>query len=134
MKYLVIVAMLILGGCMVGPNYSKPAVPISPSFKEAPPAAFKEGDGWKTAAPSDRVLRGDWWTMFQDSRLNALETEVDTANQTLKAAEANYRAARAAILFSRAQLKPTIGTEPGIAAVHEAVGETNNGQTVKTGP
>jgi NodT family efflux transporter outer membrane factor (OMF) lipoprotein len=134
MKYLVIVAMLILGGCMVGPNYSKPAVPISPSFKEAPPAAFKEGDGWKTAAPSDRVLRGDWWTMFQDPQLNALETEVDTANQTLKAAEANYRAARSALMFSRAQLKPTIGTEPGIAAIHQTLGQTGNGQTVQAGP
>src|SRR5580698_6592921 len=134
MKYLVIAAMLILGGCMVGPNYSKPAVPISPAFKEAPPIAFKEGDGWKTATPSDQVLRGDWWTMFGDPQLNALETEVDTANQTLKAAEANYRAARAAIMFSRAQLKPTIGIEPGIAAVRENVGQTRNGQNVQTGP
>jgi NodT family efflux transporter outer membrane factor (OMF) lipoprotein len=133
MKYLAIAAMLILGGCMVGPNYSKPAVPVSPAYKEAPPAAFKEGDGWKTATPSDRVLRGDWWTMFGDPQLNALETQVDTANQTLKAAEANYRAARAAVMFSRAQLKPTIGTEPSIAAVHETVG-TVNGQTVQAGP
>ncbi len=72
--------------------------------------------------------------MFEDPQLNELEDEVDTANQTLKAAEANYRAARVAILFSRAQLKPTIGTEPGIAAVRETVGQTGNGQTVRTGP
>jgi NodT family efflux transporter outer membrane factor (OMF) lipoprotein len=133
MKYLAIAAMLILGGCMVGPNYSKPAVPVSPAYKEAPPAAFKEGDGWKTATPSDQVLRGDWWAMFGDPQLNALETQVDTANQTLKAAEANYRAARAAVMFSRAQLKPIIGTEPAIAALHETVG-TVNGQNVQTGP
>jgi NodT family efflux transporter outer membrane factor (OMF) lipoprotein len=126
MKYLVIAAMLLLGGCMVGPKYVKPDVPIAP--------AFKEGDGWKTATPNDQSLRGDWWTMFQDPQLNALETQVDSANQTLKAAEANYRAARAAILFSRAQLKPTIGTEPGIAAVHETVGQTASGQTVQAGP
>src|SRR5580700_10357159 len=125
MKYLAIAAMLILGGCMVGPKYVKPVVPIAP--------AFKEGDGWKIATPNDQVLRGDWWTMFGDPQLNALETQVDTANQTLKAAEANYRAARAAVMFSRAQLKPTIGTEPGIAAVHQTVG-TVNGQPVQTGP
>jgi len=130
---LLVAAMLMLGGCMVGPNYSKPAVPLSPAFKESPPAAFKEGDGWKTATPSDQVLRGDWWTMFQDPQLNALETQVDTANQTLKAAEANYRAARATVMFSRAQLKPTIGTEPGIAAVHGTLGPVN-GQAVQTGP
>jgi len=123
--FLVIALMLILGGCMVGPKYIKPDVPIAP--------AFKEGDGWKTATPSDQVLRGDWWTMFRDPQLNALEIQVDTANQTLKAAEANYRAARAAIMFSRAQLKPSIGTEPGIAALRENVGAVN-GQTVQAGP
>jgi NodT family efflux transporter outer membrane factor (OMF) lipoprotein len=131
---LVAAATLFLGGCMVGPKYAKPTVPIAPAFKEAPPAAFKEGDGWKTATPNDKALRGDWWTMFGDPQLNQLETQVDVANQTLKAAEANYRAARAAIMFSRAQLKPTIGTEPGIAALHEAVGRTANGQTVNSGP
>jgi NodT family efflux transporter outer membrane factor (OMF) lipoprotein len=131
---LTIAAMLFLGGCMVGPNYVKPTVPMAPAFKEGPPASFKEGDGWKTATPNDRSLRGDWWTMFGDPRLNALETDVDTANQTLKAAEANYRAARAAIMFSRAQLKPTIGTEPGISAMQATVGHTSDGQSVKTGP
>jgi NodT family efflux transporter outer membrane factor (OMF) lipoprotein len=126
-RSLVVVAlMLLLGGCMVGPKYSKPTVPLAP--------AFKEGDGWKTAQPNDQALRGDWWTMFKDPELNALETQVDTANQTLKAAEANYRAARAAILFSRAQLKPTITADPGIAAVHETVGKTSTGQIVQTGP
>ncbi len=126
-RSLVVVAMmLLLGGCMVGPKYSKPTVPLAP--------VFKEGDGWKTAQPNDQALRGDWWTMFKDPELNALETQVDTANQTLKAAEANYRAARAAILFSRAQLKPTITADPGIAAVHESVGKTSNGQIVQSGP
>jgi NodT family efflux transporter outer membrane factor (OMF) lipoprotein len=119
---------------MVGPKYSKPTVPIAPAFKEGPPASFKEGDGWKTATPNDQSLRGDWWTMFADPQLDALEAQVDTANQTLKAAEANYRGARAAIMFSRAQLKPTIGTEPGISALRETVGQTTNGQDVKTGP
>jgi NodT family efflux transporter outer membrane factor (OMF) lipoprotein len=125
-RLLAIALMLFLGGCMVGPQYSKPSVPIAP--------VFKEGDGWKTATPNDQVLRGDWWTMFGDSQLNVLETQVDTANQTLKAAEANYRAARAAILFSRSQLKPTIGTEPGISALHETVGKTSTGQSVQAGP
>ena len=126
-RSLVVVAlMLLLGGCMVGPKYSKPTVPLAP--------AFKEGDGWKTAQPNDQALRGDWWAMFKDPELNALETQVDTANQTLKAAEANYRAARAAILFSRAQLKPTITADPGIAAVHETVGKSSTGQIVQTGP
>ncbi len=124
----------LLTSCSVGPNYSKPTVPLSPAFKEAPPASFKEGDGWKTAKPSDQTLRGDWWAMFGDPQLNALEEQVNSANQTVQAAEANYRAARAAVLLSRAQLKPTLSTAPSIANVHEHLGKTTTGQPVEAGP
>ena len=119
---------------MVGPKYSKPTVPIAPAFKEAPPASFKEGDGWKTAQPNDQVLRGDWWSMFLDPQLDALEVQVDQANQTLRAADANYRAARAAVEYARAGLKPTITTSPGIEAVHQTIGKTSDGQLITSGP
>lgn len=128
------IGILLLSGCVVGPNYSKPTVPIAPAFKEPPPASFKEGDGWKTAQPSDQALRGDWWTMFQDAQLNDLEGQIEQANQTLRAADANYRAARAAVMFARAGLKPTISTQPGIEALREGVGKTSDGQVVREGP
>jgi NodT family efflux transporter outer membrane factor (OMF) lipoprotein len=130
----VIPAMLLLGGCMVGPKYSKPTTPIAPVFKEAPPASFKEGDGWKTAQPNDQALRGDWWTMFQDAQLNALETQIEAANQTLRAADANYRAARAAVMFARAGQKPTITTQPGIEAVRSTIGRLSDGEVIRSGP
>jgi NodT family efflux transporter outer membrane factor (OMF) lipoprotein len=130
----VIPAMLLLGGCMVGPKYSKPTTPIAPAFKEAPPASFKEGDGWKTAQPNDQALRGDWWTMFQDTQLNALETQIEAANQTLRAADANYRAARAAVMFARAGQKPTITTQPGIEAVRSTIGRLSDGEVIRSGP
>jgi NodT family efflux transporter outer membrane factor (OMF) lipoprotein len=126
--------MLLLGGCMVGPKYSKPTTPIAPAFKEAPPASFKEGDGWKTAQPNDQALRGDWWTMFQDTQLNALETQIEAANQTLRAADANYRAARAAVMFARAGQKPTITTQPGIEAVRSTIGRLSDGEVIRSGP
>ena len=126
--------LLSLGGCMVGPNYSKPPVPIAPAFKEPPPAAFKEGDGWKTAQPNDQILRGDWWTMFNDAQLNALEGQIEAANQTLRAADANYRAARAAVMFARAGQKPIITTQPGIESVRQTLGRTSDGQVIRSGP
>jgi len=119
---------------MVGPKYSKPTVPLAPAFKEAPPSSFKEGDGWKTARPSDQALRGDWWVMFQDPQLNALEEQIDGANQTLRAADANYRAARAAVMFARAGLKPTITTGPGIEAVRQNIGRLSDGEVIRSGP
>ena len=44
---------LALSGCRVGPDYSRPAAPLAPAFKEPLPENFKSEDGWKPAQPSD---------------------------------------------------------------------------------
>ena len=72
-------ALVPLSGCMVGPKYKTPAAIVAPSFKEAPPASFGEQDGWKPGQPSDTRLKGDWWTIFDDPQLNALEAQIDGA-------------------------------------------------------
>src|SRR5271154_5928309 len=111
--------MLLLGGCMVGPNYRKPPVPVTPAFKEPPPESFKETetDDWKRAHPDAAALRGNWWEMFGDSQLNALEEQVTVANQNLKMAEARFRQARTMVRFNRASEFPTIGVEPNIQSL-----------------
>jgi NodT family efflux transporter outer membrane factor (OMF) lipoprotein len=116
-------AILPLSGCMVGPKYKTPAAITAPSFKEAPPASFGEQDGWKPGQPSDTKLKGDWWTVFGDPQLNTLEAQVDGANQSLKAAEANFRAARGQIGYERANEAPTIGVGPSISAVRASANQ-----------
>jgi NodT family efflux transporter outer membrane factor (OMF) lipoprotein len=106
---------LFLGGCMVGPKYVKPSVPMAPAFKEQPPQSFKENDDWKPAQPGDQTLRGKWWEIFGDPQLNELEEEVTQSNQNLKVAEARFRQARAMIRFNRSAEFPTISTSPSIA-------------------
>jgi NodT family efflux transporter outer membrane factor (OMF) lipoprotein len=123
-------ALVLLCGCMVGPKYSRPSAPMAPAFKEAPPASFKEDDGWKVSQPSDAQLKGDWWELFGDPQLNALEARVEGANQTLKMADANYRAARANIGFYRASEAPTIGVAPGISAVRDSANQPYLSKTI----
>jgi NodT family efflux transporter outer membrane factor (OMF) lipoprotein len=115
------IAALLLAGCMVGPQYKRPAAPTAPAFKEAPQTAAS--DGWKPGQPSDQKLKGDWWHLYQDPQLDALEAQVDSANQTLKAAEANFRAARTAIGYARSYEAPTIGTSPSVGSVRESANE-----------
>jgi NodT family efflux transporter outer membrane factor (OMF) lipoprotein len=112
---------LLLTGCMVGPKYSKPDVPSAPAFKET--SEWKEGDGWKVAQPNDTALRGKWWELYGDAKLNEVEDEVDPSNQTLKEAEANFRQARTAIRFNRAAEAPTIGVAPSISAVRASANQ-----------
>ncbi len=137
MKYarlaLVGIACLWLGGCMVGPKYSRPAVPVTPAFKEQGPASFKEMDGWKTAQPSDQTIRGSWWELFEDSQLNALETQVDIANQTLQQAAANFAAARAAIRVSRSNRAPTVTAGPSVGALRDSANQPYFNKTAANG-
>jgi len=130
-----------LAGCRVGPQYVRPAAPLAPEFKESLPTNFKASDGWKAAQPSDAQLKGDWWTMFNDPQLNELEAQIEPANQTLKQAEANFRASRAAIRFYRAAQAPTIRVAPSLGAVRESENQpyfnrasANNGEGAFTLP
>jgi NodT family efflux transporter outer membrane factor (OMF) lipoprotein len=105
-------AALLFGGCMVGPEYTKPSAPMTPAYKEA--------DGWKAAEPSDNLPRGQWWAILGDPELQALEEQVAEANQNLKIAEARLREARAMVRFNRAALFPTISTSFGASSIRDS--------------
>jgi NodT family efflux transporter outer membrane factor (OMF) lipoprotein len=108
---------LMITACSIGPQYQRPEVRVPAAYKESPPISFKAADGWKAARPSDDLSRGQWWEVFQDPELNALEGQVDISNQTLAVAEAQLRGARAAIGVARAALFPTVtGTASVIGA------------------
>src|SRR5215475_13950293 len=113
---LVGLAALLLTSCMVSPDYTRPSVPMTLAYKEAPPP----GEGWKLAQPSDEMPRGQWWEIFGDPQLNALEEQVTAANQDLKVAEARFRQARAMIGFARASEFPTISAGVGVSSIRES--------------
>jgi NodT family efflux transporter outer membrane factor (OMF) lipoprotein len=96
---LLMIVVLVLGGCAVGPNYRTPVVET--------PSAYKEAGNWKPAQPNDQHLGGDWWKIFQDSQLDSLEVQVNVSNQNLIAAEAQYQQARAVLRYYRADYYPT---------------------------
>jgi NodT family efflux transporter outer membrane factor (OMF) lipoprotein len=126
MKYLRLfpaVLPLLLVGCMVGPKYQKPPVPVTPAFKEPPPESFKESDEWKRSHPNAEVLRGNWWEIFGDAQLNALEEQVTASNQDLKMAEAHFRQARTMVRYNRAAEFPTIGVDPNIQSLRYSPNE-----------
>ncbi|WEK44811.1 MAG: efflux transporter outer membrane subunit [Candidatus Sphingomonas colombiensis] len=100
-RVLSVAAALLLAGCSMAPAYRPPTtVAIPPSFKEAP--------GWDVANPNDAVARGEWWALFNDPTLDALERKVVITNQNVAAARAAYQAARALVMVQRSALFPTI--------------------------
>ncbi len=94
----------VLSACMLGPEYVKPAVDTPENYKEASP----ESGPWKVATPRDRSSRGYWWAVFDDPVLNGLERQVAGSNQSLAAAQAQYRQARALAQAAHSGLLPVV--------------------------
>jgi NodT family efflux transporter outer membrane factor (OMF) lipoprotein len=114
------VSALVLASCTVGPNYVRPEAPLTPVYKEPPPETYKDAGDWKPAQPSDGLLRTNWWELFGDEQLNSLEQLVTLTNQSLKAAEARFREARALVGYARAAEFPTVGVSPTIGSVRDS--------------
>ncbi|WP_249278364.1 efflux transporter outer membrane subunit [Bordetella genomosp. 7] len=95
----------LLSACAVGPDYQRPTLDVGDSYKEAPASV----DGWKPAQPRDAAERGAWWQVYGDPTLDGLMQQLNTANQTIAQAEANYRQAQALVQGARSGFFPTVG-------------------------
>ena len=106
MKPYALIPLSIIVGCSLAPDYKRPEVEVT-----AP--AYQEMDGWKIAEPADDVARGNWWEIFKDPQLNALEEKVTSANQNLKVALAQYDEAHATADAVRSSYFPMITGNSG---------------------
>ncbi len=102
-----------VAGCRVGPKYQAPPPPqiAASNYKEST-VNFQDADGWKVANPRDAMLRGNWWELFNEPELNALEEQLNVNNENIKVSFQNFMAARAVVAEARAQYWPTITAGP----------------------
>jgi NodT family efflux transporter outer membrane factor (OMF) lipoprotein len=104
MRAMTLALALGVAGCVVGPDYQRPAPPAG---VELP--AFKEGDLWRPASPTVIDLQAEWWKAYGDAQLDALVAQANQANPTLAQAEAQYRQAQALVAGARSAFFPTVG-------------------------
>lgn len=113
----------LLSACTVGPDYHRPGLDVGTAYKQAASSAQggvaggqdagpipAANQGWVQAQPSDQVLRGDWWQLFNDPVLSGLMDTLQTSNFSIAQAEAQYRQAQALLQSTRSGLYPTVGT------------------------
>jgi len=114
-----LIGLIFLAGCKpVGPNYNRPGFEAPAAYKESgataavTPPASPTGGSWQPASPSDGMLRGKWWEIYQDPQLNQLEEHIVTDNQTLREAMERYLAARGQVSAARSTFFPTVSAGP----------------------
>ncbi len=99
-----LVVFVLASGCTVGPKYQRASVRV--------PAKWDIAEPWRESAPKDGVAKGEWWSVFQDEELNALEKQALDANQTIKIADAHLEQARASAALQVATQFPSFSTTP----------------------
>ena len=118
-------ALLFLAACKpVGPNYSRPTYSAPDVYKEAgastvqvpltPPPNPDGGGSWHPATPSDAMLKGKWWEIYQDPQLNSLEERIATYNQAVHQALETYLAAQDQEKAAHSALYPTLSAGPSV--------------------
>lgn len=119
-------AAVLAGGCAVGAKYSRPNAPVSASWEVSAP--------WREGAPRDALPKGEWWGVFQDQELDALEKEARAANQDLQIAEARYGQARAAVRLQVAGSYPSLDATPAAQRQRLSGNRPSNGPVPVSGP
>jgi NodT family efflux transporter outer membrane factor (OMF) lipoprotein len=97
---------------MVGPDYVRPTAPTGDAYKEV-------GD-WKPAQPSDDTERGEWWKIFGDAELDALEQQIEVSNQNVAAARAQYLQARTLVQQARSAFWPTVDVDASVTRAKQS--------------
>ncbi len=111
-------AALLIAGCVVGPDFKRPAAPDVNGYAAHPPsktdatANVAGGEAQHFAAGVD--LPADWWTLFHSKPLNDLIEQSLANNPDLKAAQAALTAARENTLAGRGAYYPSVAA--GISA------------------
>jgi outer membrane protein, multidrug efflux system len=94
-------ASTVMIGCMVGPNYHRPAVPTPGVYRDLSDDSQAQGQ-----AASFADLH--WWQVFQDPRLQELIRTALKENYDLQLATERISAARAQVTITRSSLFPQV--------------------------
>lgn len=112
--YVLIAASLVLGGCMVGPDYHRPELTNVPSEW----AGASENSTNITIAQNADLTQ--WWRQFKDPMLNELVEEAIKANLDLQVAETQLRQARASRGIAIGGMWPSVTGSAGFERLHNA--------------
>ena len=107
-----VVVLLLTAGCVVGPNYRRPAAPSVPGYVPNPPTTTSSspnvtGGEAQTFVPGHDIP-GDWWTLFHSKPLNDLIERSLKNNPDLRSVQAALLVARENTLAQRGAYYPSV--------------------------
>lgn len=107
-----------LVACSTGPTHVRPSVVLPAQFAATPQARQTAAD-WQASTPSSFASPEAVWAVFEDAQLSRLVAAAGQGSQTLKAAEARYRSAQAALQISAAGRLPQLDSRLKASQNHD---------------
>jgi multidrug efflux system outer membrane protein len=102
--------LVLLAGCMVGPNYKRPAVNVPPTYRGPAPAVTGEANA---ASLGDEK----WWSVFQDEELQKLIRAGLSQNFDVRIAATRILQAQAQLVITRANQFPSASAGASLTGV-----------------
>ena len=102
---------ILLNGCMVGPDYRRPAVTTPDAFRGASAAITPD---------KQSIAELKWFEVFQDEQLQELIRTALTQNYDLRDAVARVDAARANLGITQADQYPNFGVGADVTSVEQS--------------
>jgi multidrug efflux system outer membrane protein len=98
MRSIIIISIVLLAGCMVGPKYQKPVVTSPEQYRDSQYSKAK-----------DTISYIAWWDMFKDPALQELIRETVKNNKNIRTTLARVEESRLAVGFARTSALPVFG-------------------------
>ena len=117
-------ALFLLTGCAVGPNYKRPPVTVPDGYRGLAPDAGQQ--------PPASLGDEKWWTVFQDQQLQELIREALAQNYDVRIAATRVLQAQAVVGITRADQFPTIAG--GASASNQRFPRTPTTSAYETSP
>lgn len=114
-------AMILLVGCSVGPDFKKPTAPAVSGYTASPLTATSSttnvlgGESQRFVEKMD--IPGEWWALFHSEALNALIERSLTNNPDILSAQAALLIAKENVLAQRGAYYPSV--QGGFSASHQ---------------
>ena len=112
-------AVAVSSGCMVGPNYHRPAVQTPTTFREL-------SEKLQVSAQATSYADLPWWQVFQDPQLQELIRTALKQNYDLQIATERINQARAQVAVTRSSLFPQVHTNGDFSGGRQGTFQTKS--------
>jgi NodT family efflux transporter outer membrane factor (OMF) lipoprotein len=106
--------MTVIGGCSVGPNFTRPVPPAAARYNADAPHDEEPDDATRQHVALGQEIEGNWWSLFRSDAIDEVVKQAVEHNRSLEASVATLRQARELAWATVGSSDPQVGLSAGV--------------------